>query len=253
MLSSNRQLRVLMVSALAGSLLLAGCATKTYVRQTVDAKVAPLDKKITDLSATVKDNAERIDAVDARARGGIAAATAAAGTAQTAANAAQATATQGVTAAGAAQTAANGAATAAATANQGVTAANTRITAVDAKFNLLDRYTAGPIQTVTFKVGSAVLSDDAKKTLDGIAGPIANLPSGYQVSIQGFASAEGKESANIALSEERAESVQRYLVSKNVALIRISIVGNGPIGDKKSKEADRAPNRRVEVRVYRSN
>ena len=253
MFSSKTQLKVLVVSVLAGSVFLTGCAKKSYVRQTVDAKTAPLDKKVTDLTASVKDNAERIDAVDRRATQGITAA----GTAQTAATAAQATATQAGTAAAAASTAATGAQRTADTANQGVQAAGTRITGVETRLNNLnfDRYTAGPIQTVTFKVGSAKLSDDAKRTLDGVATPIANLPGGYQLEIQGFASAEGNEAKNIMLSQERAEAVQRYLVSKNVALIRTSIVGLGvdkPVADNK-KEDTRAPNRRVEVRVFRLN
>ena len=253
MFSSKRLLQVLVVSVLAVSVFLAGCAKKSYVRQQVDAKTAPLDKKVTDLTASVKDNAERIDAVDRRATQGITAA----GTAQTAANAAQTSATQANTAAATAQTAATGAQRTADTANQGVQAAGGRITTVETRLNNLniDRYTAGPMQTVTFKVGSAKLSDDAKRTLDGVAGPIANLPGGYQVEIQGFASAEGSETKNIELSQERAENVQRYLVSKNVALIRTSLVGLGvdkPVSENKN-EATRAPNRRVEIRVFRLN
>lgn len=250
MLTSNSNLKALAVSALAASLFLTGCATKNYVRKTVDAKIAPLDKKVTDLSAAVKDNSERIDAVDRRATQGIQTATAAAGAAQTTATAAQTAATQAGTAAATAQTTATTAQRGADTANQGVTTANTRITTVDAKFNLVDRYTAGPVQTVLFKVGSSKLSDDAKKTLDGVAGPVASLPSGYRVEIQGFASIEGTEASNVALSEARAGAVERYLVSKGVPVIRISDIGVGPIGDKKDNKAAKEANRKVEVRVF---
>jgi len=251
MLSLKRQIKVAAFSALTVSVFLTGCAKKSFVVKTVDEKVAPVDKKVTDLAATVKDNGERIDAVDRRATQGITAATAAAATAQTAAGAAQTTATQANTAAGAAQTTATQANTAAAAANQGLTAANTRITAVDVRVTNMDRYNPGPIQTVTFKVNSSVLSDDAKKTLDGVAGPVASLPAGYQVEIQGFASAEGTEAVNVALSQARALSVQRYLVSKGVALIRMSILGIGPVGSSKTK-AEREQNRKVEVRVFRA-
>jgi outer membrane protein OmpA-like peptidoglycan-associated protein len=248
MIISKRQLQMLVVSTLAGSLFLSGCAKKSYVRQTVDAKVAPIEKNVTDLTAATKDNAERIDAVDKKATQGVADAA----TARTAAGAAQTTANQANTAAGAAQTAATGAQRTADTANTGVQTANTRIAAVDAKFNTLDRFTAGPVQKVMFKVGSSVLSDEAKATLDGVAGPIASLPSGYRVEIQGFASMDGTEKMNIELSQERAETVQRYLVSKGVALIRMSMLGVGPVGDKKDKKAEREENRRVEVRVFRA-
>ena len=132
-----------------------------------------------------------------------------------------------------------------------MTAANTRIAAVDAKFATVDRYNPGPIQTVLFKVNSSVLSADAKTTLDGVASPIASLASGYQVEIQGFASAEGSADVNTALSQARALAVQRYLVGKGVALIRMSILGVGPTGSSKTK-AERDQNRKVEVRVFRA-
>ena len=251
MLNLNRQMKVLMISALGASVLLAGCAKKSYVRQTVDAKTAPIEKNVTDLQAGQKDNGERIDAVDRRATQGIAAATTAAGTAQTAAGAAQTTANQANTAAGAAQTTATQANTAAATANQGVTAANTRIAAVDARVNAVDRYTPGPVQTVLFKVNSSVLSKEAQATLDGVAGPIASLPAGYQVEIQGFASSEGGDAVNVPLSQARALAVQRYLVSKGVALIRMSILGVGSVGTSKTR-AEREQSRKVEVRVFRA-
>jgi outer membrane protein OmpA-like peptidoglycan-associated protein len=251
MFSLKSQIKVAMISALTLSVFVTGCAKKSFVIKTVDDKVAPIDKKVTDLSAAVKDNGERIDAVDRRATQGITAATTAATAANTAAGAAQTTANQANTAAGTAQTTATQANTAAATANQAVTVANTRITAVDARVSGMDRYNPGPIQTVLFKVNSSVLSDDAKKTLDGVAGPVASLASGYQVEIQGFASAEGSADANTSLSQARALAVQRYLVGKGVALIRMSILGVGPVGTSKTK-AEREQNRKVEVRVFRA-
>jgi outer membrane protein OmpA-like peptidoglycan-associated protein len=251
MLSFKSQIKVAAISVLTLSVFVTGCAKKSFVVKTVDDKVAPIDKKVTDLGTAVKDNGERIDAVDKRATDGITAARTAATAASTAAGAAQTTANQANTAAAAAQTTATQANTAAATANQGLTAANTRIAAVDAKFANVDRYNPGPTQTVLFKVNSSALSNDAKATLDGVAGPIASLASGYQVEIQGFASAEGGEEQNTALSQARALSVQRYLVSKGVALIRMSILGVGPTGSSKTK-AEREQNRKVEVRVFRA-
>jgi OOP family OmpA-OmpF porin len=229
--SASRQIRVLSTFALAGALLLSGCATKKYVRE----QIAAVDTKVGEVSKQTKENAEKIDAVDVRARQGITDA------AQTAATGAQTTAT--------------GAQTSATTANNGVTAANTRITTVENRINGLniDRYTAGPITTVNFKVGSAVLDDNAKKALDGIASQVASLNQGFLVEIQGFASSEGTEAQNVPLSNNRADAVQRYLVGKNVPLFRISKAGLGvekPVGDNKTKEG-KEQNRRVEVRVMR--
>jgi len=254
MMISKRQLKVLAVSVLGGSLFLSGCATKKFVREQVDLKVAPIDTKVTALGTAVKENAERIDAVDVRAKQGIADAA----TARTAAAAAQTTATQGVTnaataqaAATGAQTTATGAQTAANTAQTTARGVDTRVTALTTVVNNVDRYVPGPVQKVMFKVGKWDLSDDAKRTLDGVAGPIASQATGYRVEIQGFASAEGKEDENIALSQARAAAVQRYLVSKGVPVIRISVLGVGPIGDKKDKKDEREANRRVEVRVFK--
>jgi outer membrane protein OmpA-like peptidoglycan-associated protein len=96
-----------------------------------------------------------------------------------------------------------------------------------------------------------VLSKEAQATLDGVAGPIASLASGYQIEIQGFASPEGGDGVNIPLSQARAAAVQRYLVSKGVALIRMSILGVGSVGTSKTK-AEREQSRKVEVRVFRA-
>jgi outer membrane protein OmpA-like peptidoglycan-associated protein len=218
---------------------LSGCATKKFVRQ----QIATLDTKVTAVDAKTKENAERIDAVDRRATQGI-----------TAAATADTKATQAGAAAAAAATSATNAQRTADTANQGVQAAGTRITNVENRFNTIDTYTAGPVQSVTFKTNSTALSDADKSTLDGIAGQVSNLTSGYAIEIEGFTDGQGGESFNNGLSDRRADAVMRYLVSKNVALHRITIVGLGksnPVGDNKTK-AGREQNRRVEVKVLRS-
>lgn len=245
--SAGQQIRVLGMFALAGVLVLSGCATQKYVRE----QIATVDTRVTTVSNQTRENAEKIDAVDVRARQGITDASAA----RTAAAAADTRAGQAQTAATGAQTTAAGAQTSATTANNGVTAANTRITTVETRINNLniDRYTAGPAQTVTFKVGSAALDDAAKRTLDGVAGGVTNLNAGYLVEIQGFASSEGGDKVNLPLSQNRADAVQRYLVGKNVPLFRINMAGLGvekPVGDNQTR-AGREQNRRVEVRVLR--
>jgi OOP family OmpA-OmpF porin len=92
------------------------------------------------------------------------------------------------------------------------------------------------------------------KSLDNIAGQVSGLKTGYVVEIQGFASADGGASENLALSEKRADAALRYLVSKNVPMFRISNLGLGtekPVGDNKTRDG-RTQNRRVEVRVMQS-
>jgi len=242
MQSQNTRFTVFGVFILAGMLFLPGCiATRKFVRN----EIAPIGPRITATETSIKENAERIDAVDRRAQQGIAAAA----TADT-------KATQAGTAAATAQTAANAAQQTANTANQGVTQATTRITALDAKVNSLnDNYTvAGDAQSVVFKLGSAVLSDEAKMTLDSIAGTVSGQKAGWMLEIQGFTDSTGSENTNANLSQRRAENVLRYLVSKNVPLFRISIVGLGeanPVADNKTRQG-REQNRRVEVRTLKS-
>lgn len=253
MQSLDRRSTTFGVFILAGVLALSGCATKKYVRQQVGA----LEPKIAEVSTATKENAERIDAVDRRTQAADQKATQAgqaAQTAQTAANAADQKATQAGTAAQAADQHAGQAQQTATTATQGVQQANTRITTVENRIAGLDVYTAGQPQTVTFKVNQATLSDDAKSTLDGIASQVAGQRSGYQIEIEGFTSSEGPESLNLNLSQRRADSVLRYLVSKNVPLYRITVIGLGtdsPVADNKTK-AGREQNRRAEVRILRA-
>jgi OOP family OmpA-OmpF porin len=248
MLIFRKQLSVFWVAGLALSLSMTSCATKKYVRQ----QMATVDTKVTQLSNTVQENAERLDATDNRARQGLADA----GTARNAAIAAQTSANQANSAAAASQAAATAAQGTADTANQVAMNATTRAETVDNRLtaleNSIDRYDEGPMTTVLFKAGRWDLSKDAMKALDDIVAPIASQDKGYRVEIQGFASSEGPENRNINLSQERSESVQRYLVSKGADLIRINIVGLGeekPVADNKTRKG-REQNRRAEVRIF---
>jgi len=238
MVSPIRRFSVVGIVVLASIMVLSGCATRKYVRLQTGA----LEPAIQEAQNGVKENAERIDAVDRRAQQGI-----------TAAGAADQKATAAQTAANTANTAAQAADRKADTANQGVQQANNRINTLESRIaNLGDNYTESAKEVVTFKFNSAVLDSQAKSTLDRLAGSVGNT--GYQVELQGFTDSRGSENYNLGLSERRAEAVQRYLVSKKVPLYRISIVGLGkedPVADNKSEQG-RAQNRRVEVRVLKS-
>ncbi|HEX8161482.1 MAG TPA: OmpA family protein [Pyrinomonadaceae bacterium] len=127
----------------------------------------------------------------------------------------------------------------------GVNMTNERISA-------LDDYTAQQSVNVNFKVGSAVLSPEAKTSLDEIAQQ-ALKARGYVIEVRGFASADGSENANRVLSQRRADAVVRYLAeTHNIPLRRIiTPFGYGEkqaIADN-STRAGREQNRRVEVSV----
>jgi outer membrane protein OmpA-like peptidoglycan-associated protein len=244
MVSRIRRFSFVGAFAIAAILVSSGCATKKYVRT----QVQTLEPGIKAAQDAAKENAERIDAVDRRAQQGITAATAAANAADSKAAAAQKTADG-------AQQAAQAADRKADTANQGVQQASNRITTIETRLaNMNDAYTESQKQTVTFANNSATLNNEAKATLDRVANDVTALRTGYMIEIQGFTDSRGSEQYNIGLSQRRAQSVERYLVSKNVPLYRISIVGLGkesPVADNKTSQG-RAQNRRVEVRILRS-
>lgn len=127
----------------------------------------------------------------------------------------------------------------------GVNATNERIAS-------LDDYETKNTVTVNFKVGSAMLSADAKTKLDEVAQQ-ALAAKGYMVEVSGFASTDGSLALNRRLSERRAEQVIRYLIENhNIPLRRIiTPFGYGEaqqIADNTTREG-REQNRRVEVKV----
>ncbi|HEV8590658.1 MAG TPA: OmpA family protein, partial [Pyrinomonadaceae bacterium] len=127
----------------------------------------------------------------------------------------------------------------------GVNATNQRISA-------LDDYVVQSTSTVNFRVGSAVLSPEAKASLDEVATSAATLK-GYFIEITGFASADGGTKMNKNLSERRAKAVIDYLIeTHNVPLRRIGqSYGFGEmqaVADNATREG-REQNRRVEVKL----
>ncbi|MDQ3804809.1 MAG: OmpA family protein [Acidobacteriota bacterium] len=127
----------------------------------------------------------------------------------------------------------------------GVTATNERISA-------LDDYEVQHNASILFKVGSAVLSRDAKAQLDQMAQQ-ALQAKGYVLEVSGYASADGSTEANRRLSQRRADAVIRYLVENHEIPLRriITPFGYGemkPVADNTTREG-RVENRRVEVKV----
>jgi outer membrane protein OmpA-like peptidoglycan-associated protein len=127
----------------------------------------------------------------------------------------------------------------------GVNATNKRITD-------LDDYTVQTTATVNFRVNSAVLSPEAKASLDEIAAATSTLK-GYFIEVTGFASAEGSTKLNKALSERRAQAVKDYLIENhNIPLRRLTTsYGFGElqaVADNTTREG-REQNRRVEIKL----
>jgi len=127
----------------------------------------------------------------------------------------------------------------------GVNATNKRITD-------LDDYVVQTTATVNFRVGSSVLSSDAKAKLDEVATTAAGLK-GYMIEVTGFASSDGSTKANKSLSERREKAVREYLIDNhNISLRRFTpSYGFGElqaVADNTTRDG-REQNRRVEVKL----
>jgi len=128
---------------------------------------------------------------------------------------------------------------------EGVNKTNDRISS-------LDDYEVKKSTTIIFKVGSAVLSPDAKTMLDDLATQAKN-ERGFIIEVRGFASADGSENLNRQLSQRRSDSVVRYLAEQHDISLRRIILPFGygeamPVADNTTREG-RQENRRAEVKI----
>jgi outer membrane protein OmpA-like peptidoglycan-associated protein len=104
--------------------------------------------------------------------------------------------------------------------------------------------------TVLFETGKATFSPDFQVPLDKMVKLLADHPQ-MNVVIEAHTDANGTEADNLKLSQQRAQSIMDYLISKGTTAERLVPVGHGenhPIADNKSA-AGRAKNRRVEFRL----
>lgn len=126
------------------------------------------------------------------------------------------------------------------------------VNATNARISAMDEYVVQSTATVNFKVNSAILSPEAKASLDEVATAATSLK-GYQIEVTGFASSDGSTARNKVLSQRRAQAVIDYLVeTHNVPLRRIGqSYGFGElqaVADNSTREG-REQNRRVEVKL----
>ncbi len=112
--------------------------------------------------------------------------------------------------------------------------------------NLLSKY----LKYVNFKTNDASLDEEAHRTLDALVLQMKKFPK-VKFVINGHADNSGTDAVNVKLSQERADAVKNYLVSKQVDIKRISTQAFGsayPIANNEVEEG-RAKNRRVEIKV----
>jgi outer membrane protein OmpA-like peptidoglycan-associated protein len=204
------------------------------VARSLETRVAPVETRVTTSEGRLDTAEGRLTASEQNAQrlsGQLEELAAVANTARGGAKAAQETADQALAAA---------------------KAASADIQATNDRISQIDNYEARQNVAVNFKVNSAILSDEAKAALDEIAAQAKN-EKGYLIQVTGYASADGSEAKNRALSERRAEAVRRYLAENHdIPLHRmINPFGYGelkPVADNATRDG-RKQNRRVEVAI----
>lgn len=100
---------------------------------------------------------------------------------------------------------------------------------------------------VLFGFDQSDLSNDAKTNLDKLVRVLDEYPD-TDIEIQGHTDSKGSLNYNKALSERRASAVSGYLISKNLSVDRLTVIGYGETLPKYLNETEdgRAQNRRVE-------
>lgn len=101
---------------------------------------------------------------------------------------------------------------------------------------------------ITFRTGSADLNSDFLRVLDSV-GLVLKEYDKTLVAIAGHTDSVGSDANNQTLSQQRAESVGKYLAGRNVAGERMVITGYGesrPVASNDT-ESGRSQNRRVEL------
>ncbi|HEX2676281.1 MAG TPA: OmpA family protein [Polyangiales bacterium] len=101
---------------------------------------------------------------------------------------------------------------------------------------------------VLFASGKAELLPGAQQRLASVADALKD-DEGKHILIEGHTDSRGSEATNLALSQQRANSVRDYFVSRGIPTERITANGlgsNRPVADNSSAEG-RADNRRVEI------
>ncbi len=225
----------------AGALVVTGCATKKYVRNTtapIQAKVDQVGEQTTQNTQQIQNTNNQVKQNNEQAQSGISAAKESASTADQHA-----------------QTADQHAQTALSTANQAAQTSNQNTQAIDSLRSVvanIDDYKPQTSATVLFRFNRYTLDDAARQNLDQLASQV-KADKRFFITVEGFTDNIGAREYNDQLSRRRADAVVRYLVANDdIPVYRIHMIGLGeakPVAEGHNRAA-RAKNRRVEVQVF---
>jgi outer membrane protein OmpA-like peptidoglycan-associated protein len=212
------QRRVWIVAVLvAAPVLVSGCATRNWVRETLGQQQAVTDQRIAGIESQVREEKIRVEGMGTRL----------------------VRVESGVEEAARRAEAAHGRADAAFQRAEEVDQRLTRLWSKRHARQLVDSV------DVTFGFDRWELSDGAQTALLGIVRELQANPA-LTVDLAGYTDPKGPRPYNITLSQRRVEAVRRFLVSQGVELPRINSIGLGVLEDRSIPDAKK---RRVTVRL----
>jgi peptidoglycan-associated lipoprotein len=203
------------------------CATKKFVRTSV----GEVNDKVTSQGKTLEETQERVRVAEGRITD-VDAKAAAAGDSASKANAAAAEA-----------------------ANKAVEVGRTaesRAVGIEGEMRKLIFETVLSEDRGQFKLGKAVLPEDAAGALDNMVSQLKADKKNVWVEIEGHTDSTGDKMLNERLGLERAEAVKRYLYEHHqIPLHKINVISYGeekPVAPNNTRDG-RAQNRRVVIKV----
>ncbi len=108
------------------------------------------------------------------------------------------------------------------------------------------------LKNVNFETGKSALTTNSYSALNELIGALKDNPS-MIIEIAGHTDNIGSDETNLTLSQDRANTVMKYLVSKGITSNRVSAKGYGaqqPIASNDDEDG-RKQNRRTEVRIIK--
>lgn len=102
---------------------------------------------------------------------------------------------------------------------------------------------------ITFETGSATLTQQSRKSLDVVGQALASSKlAPFRFAIEGHADPRGNPATNLALSQQRAQSVRGYLVdTMKIDGARLDAVGKGDREPMNKANPEAPENRRVTI------
>ena len=203
------------------------CATKKFVRTSV----GEVNDKVTSQGKTIEETQERVRVAEGRITE-VDAKAAAAGESATRANSAAADASNKATEVG--------------------RTAESRAVAIEGEMRKLIFETVLSEDRGQFKLGKAVLPEDATGALDSMVSQLKTDAKNVWVEIEGHTDSTGDKVMNEKLGLARAEAVKRYLYEHHqIPLHKINVISYGeekPVAPNNTRDG-RAQNRRVVIKV----